>query len=271
MSVDYYTYAWTKDPIVAGFIAESGTASNTGGPQTNMSAGWYTASQKLGCGGVEAGEATLACMRNQKWEAITNVTEKRGVTPNMGAGGFGPTNDEKVVFSDYTKRRAEGKFVKAPMLVGHAKNENGFYQLIAKSRNATSTGSVNANIIGCGPGPAAAGRRAQGVNAWRYVYTGEYPNQDIGIPGAWHGSEIGLVFGTTEFSSRRPDIPEEVKLSEKMRNIWTNFAKDPVNGLVKMGFPLYDPAAPTVIRIGAPNSSEIAYEPRAQFDTICSK
>jgi cholinesterase len=113
MSVDYYTFAWTKDPIVAGYIAESGTASNTGGPQTNISAGWYAASQKLGCGGVEAGEATLACMRKQKWEAITNAIEKRGVTPNMGPGGFGPTNDEKIVFSNYTKLRAEGKFVKA--------------------------------------------------------------------------------------------------------------------------------------------------------------
>jgi cholinesterase len=126
------------------------------------------------------------------------------------------------------------------MLVGSAINENGFYQLIAKSKNATSNGAFNANVIGCGPGPAAASRRAQGVNAWRYVYTGEYPNSDIGIPGAYHGSEIGLVFGTTEYNSRRPDIPEEVEMSKKMRNIWTNFAKDPVNGLVKMGLPLYD-------------------------------
>jgi cholinesterase len=115
MSVDYYSFAWTKDPIVAGFIAESGTASNQGGPQTNitaLSAGWYSTSQKLGCGGAEAGEATLACMRKQKWEAITNAIEKRGVTPNMGAGGFGPTYDDKVVFSNYTKLRAEGKFAK---------------------------------------------------------------------------------------------------------------------------------------------------------------
>jgi cholinesterase len=72
------------------------------------------------------------------------------------------------------------------------------------------------------------------------VYAGEYPNLDIGFPGAYHGSEIGLVFGTTEFSSRRPDIPAEVEMSNKVRDIWTNFAKDPVDGLVKMGFPLYD-------------------------------
>jgi hypothetical protein len=39
-----------------------------------------------------------------------------------------------------------------------------------------------------------------------------------------HGSEIGLLFGSTEFLSRRPDIPEEVKMSEKMRKAWSDFA-----------------------------------------------
>jgi hypothetical protein len=52
-------------------------------------------------------------MRKQKWQDITNAIEKRGVTPNMGAGGFGPTTDGKVVFSDYTSRRAQGNFIKA--------------------------------------------------------------------------------------------------------------------------------------------------------------
>jgi cholinesterase len=96
-------------------------------------------------------------------------------------------------------------------------------------------------LIGCGSHPATDGRRAIGVNAWRYVYAGEWPNQDIGIPGgAWHGSEIGIVFGTTEFLSHKADTADEVKLSEKIRKAWTDFAKDPVNGLVKFGWPLYD-------------------------------
>jgi hypothetical protein len=35
----------------------------------------------------------------------------------FGAGSFGPTIDEKVIFSDYTARGLAGKFVKAPLLV----------------------------------------------------------------------------------------------------------------------------------------------------------
>jgi carboxylesterase type B len=111
-SVDLLKFAYPKDPIVKGFISESGVASNPGGSPANTSAGWWITSQKLGCGGIEAGEATLACMRSKKWQEIYNAIPKRGVLANLGAGNFGPTNDGKVVFPDYAKRRAEGNFAK---------------------------------------------------------------------------------------------------------------------------------------------------------------
>jgi cholinesterase len=111
-SVDLYAFTFAKDPIVYGLIAESGVASNPGGPPANTSAGWWMASRKLGCGGIEAGESTLACMRKQTWQDVLDSVERRGVTPNLAAGGFGPTFDNKTVFPDYAKRRAEGHFAK---------------------------------------------------------------------------------------------------------------------------------------------------------------
>lgn len=116
MSVDYYAYTWTKDPIISGIIAESGSAGNLGGTGGNLSAGWYRMSQKLGCGGVDAGAQTLTCVRTKPWQSVLGAIEKRGVTPNMGDGGFGPTVDGKVVFGDYPKRRAEGNFIKVVRL-----------------------------------------------------------------------------------------------------------------------------------------------------------
>src|ERR1700760_4310120 len=116
-SVDMYTFAWAKDPIVYGFIGESGVASNPTGPPVNTSAGWWISSKKIGCGGIEAGEATLACMRNQTWQDVLDSIERRGVTPNLSAGGFGPTKDDKIVFPDYAKRRAEGNFAKLVRLM----------------------------------------------------------------------------------------------------------------------------------------------------------
>jgi cholinesterase len=110
-SVDYYTYAWTKDPIAIGFIPQSGSASPISLGSTNISAAWYTASQNLGCGGIEKGADTLACMRGKKWEDVYDAIEKRGVTPPVN--GFSPTADNKVVFGDIAKRRREGNFIKA--------------------------------------------------------------------------------------------------------------------------------------------------------------
>ena len=73
----------------------------------------------------------------------------------------------------------------------------------------------------------------------RYRYYGVFPNQEISPKaGAYHSSEIPLLFGTTEDTGK--DTPSETKLARNMRHAWAEFAKDPVNGLVKLGWPVYN-------------------------------
>jgi cholinesterase len=149
--------------------------------------------------------------------------------------------------------------------------------------------------MGCGPHAVAAARRKAGISAWRYLYAGDWPNTDIGIRGAWHMAEIPIVFGTTEFMSHIPDTAEERKLGEQMRLAWTGFAKNPVSGLSKMGWPVYEDngefhelvaifrqvrvkhrnmyvdflIAGPVIRLGGENNSEILFDPRSEYDKTC--
>jgi hypothetical protein len=111
-SVDLYSFTWAQDPIVYGLISESGVASNPTGPPGNTSAGWWISSRSAGCGGIEAGEATLKCMQSKTWQEVTDTVPRRGVTANLSAGGFGPTIDNKVIFPDYANRRARGEFAK---------------------------------------------------------------------------------------------------------------------------------------------------------------
>jgi cholinesterase len=113
-SVDMYSFAWAKDPIVYGLISESGVASNPATPAPNSSAAWWESSRKVGCGGIEAGEATLACMRSKTWQQLTDTVPRRGVIANTG---FAPTGDSKIVFLDYLKRRSEGNFAKIVSVV----------------------------------------------------------------------------------------------------------------------------------------------------------
>jgi cholinesterase len=113
-SVDYYSFAWTKDPIVTGFIPQSGSVSagRRMGPAGNSSdpyADWYKLSEALGCGGAAAGEQTLACMRGKPASEIMGRV-------NAGKTGFGPMPDNRVVFSDYKARSEAGNFIKKVLI-----------------------------------------------------------------------------------------------------------------------------------------------------------
>jgi cholinesterase len=107
-SVDYYAYAWPKDPIVNGFIAQSGTASGAKGMGRDQPANfntWYKLSAKLGCGGAEAGEKTVACVRAKSGKEVTSAATSLSLN-------FGPRADGKVVHSDNDKRGKAGDFIK---------------------------------------------------------------------------------------------------------------------------------------------------------------
>jgi cholinesterase len=115
-SVDMYSYAWVNDPIVNAFIPESGTSAlgeTLGGNKADKSAGWYKASQKVGCGGAEAGEKTVDCMRSKPWNEVLRAIKPEGPQAALGGmGDFGPMADGKVVFNDYKARAAAGNFIK---------------------------------------------------------------------------------------------------------------------------------------------------------------
>jgi cholinesterase len=105
--VDIYSYAYTKDPIVNGFIAQSGSAGVMPGRTLSYNA-WYGVSAKLGCGGAEAGAKTVECMRGKPFAEISKASSAGGPL----GGAFGPTTDGKVVFADLVQRRQKGDFIK---------------------------------------------------------------------------------------------------------------------------------------------------------------
>jgi cholinesterase len=71
--------------------------------------------------------------------------------------------------------------------------------------------------------------------------------------GAFHGSEIPLVFGSSQYQQiyyseqakkniSFPDTPEQERLVKSMMKAWSTFAKDPDNGLEKeLKYPVYNP------------------------------
>jgi carboxylesterase type B len=186
-SVDMYSYAWTKDPIVSAINPMSGNAVNTAS-SGNKSAQWFGVSKTLGCGGEEAGAKTLDCMKTKDTQTILNAFKN---AKGLSTVQFLPTADNRVVFSDYAKRRAAGNFIKVPYLTGNTDDEAGISFAInrpsPKAPAAAPASKPNALVKrkapgqGCGPNAAAADRIKAGVPAWRYLSSMVFPNSDIGM------------------------------------------------------------------------------------------
>jgi carboxylesterase type B len=94
---------------------------------------------------------------------------------------------------------------------------------------------------------------------WRYRYFGSFPNLQIQYhpdSGAYHGSEVNVLFGTFP-PAGIPGIPDpteaEYRWGDYMRAAWAAFAKDPERGLDVLGWPRWDPAKPTLLRLGYGN------------------
>jgi len=114
VAVDYWSYAYAKDPIVSSFISQSGNALSFPLNAANLTtSNWYTVSSKLGCG---SSGNTLACMRKQDWTDITaaaaTVAASSDGSPLRSVPAFYPTVDNVTVFSNYTALSDEGKFAK---------------------------------------------------------------------------------------------------------------------------------------------------------------
>ncbi|KAH8697482.1 putative carboxylesterase [Talaromyces proteolyticus] len=279
-SVDYYSYAWTSDPIVAGFIAESGTVFS---PDTQASAAssatnWYAVSQTLGCGDASGDPASvLSCMRSKSWQDVLNAIPAASKIPGASAS-FGPTIDNIIVFSDYISRSVNGNLIKRPMMIGNNNWEPGLFQPMLAVENITLPSSTWAflmfSLFTCPTSYRALAGQVNKVPTWRYRYFGNFPNMQLSTPsenqGAWHGSEIPMVFGTDmDIQDKVARTAEEEIMSTYMRKAWTTFAKDPVNGLVQYGFPEYNANGNTLIQLAINNETSPNPTNPAQYDTGC--
>jgi cholinesterase len=184
---------------------------------------------------------------------VTSILTATTVSDPLKAvlGNFGPTTDNKVVFSNYDERAERGDFIQKPYLVGNNDYEAGLFWLfaVAAQRNFTDTEwcLFNADIFTCPTAKAAAFRQQNGVKTYRYRYYGEFLNLRItNAPnsGPWHGSEIPVIFQGAEGASGVANTPEENAISTYMQKAWADFAKYPdfAFDLPPYQYPEYDPA-----------------------------
>lgn len=78
---------------------------------------------------------------------------------------------------------------------------------------------------------------------------GVFDNSQLGPgTGAYHSSDVAMVFGATEMNTNNiKDSPEEAKLATDTMKAWATFAKDPQKGLISLGWPMYDANSKSII------------------------
>ncbi|PVH90893.1 alpha/beta-hydrolase [Periconia macrospinosa] len=259
-AVDFYSYAWTKDPIIKGLIPQSGSTGLRAYPKEKSAAAWYNVTSTLGCGDSSSNSSlVLECMRHQTTQDIQKAIPLE--TRVGGSAAFWPTVDETVVFSDYSALAAAGKFIKVPLLTGNTDNEAGFFKAIGiifgVGEPDTFWDQFNLATFVCPSATRANFSIAAHLPTWRYRYFGSFPNLQIETnPDTYHSSELSLLFDNLP-PAGIPGIPPPTEFEGQwgtyIRRAWTTFAKDPEKGLERFGWPRWNPERPTLIRLGYGN------------------
>lgn len=278
-AVDWWSYAYRKDPIAHGLISTSGNAfsfpMNTAQKQKDN---WFALSTSLGCGST--GDS-LTCMRSSNITmqaivaAVAKIPPSPGGSPVRSTPPFYPLVDNQTIFSDYLSLSSKNKFARLPYLQGHNDYEQGYYVIpaFAQGRNVTAaqTAQFLLESFVCPIAYEARQRSKARVPTWAYRYFGDWDNTRL-YPnsGAYHGSELYMILGSSEDASGIPATSAQQDTSKLFQRAIAAFAADPVNGLLKIGWPRFDPEKGSWIEIAVDNQPAVTFADPVKYDRTCS-
>ena len=272
-SVDFYSYAYTSDPIATGFISESGTAFSWGLPHqaTDAETYWFNVTATMGCGDATSNATeVLSCMRTKDYQDILDAIPGADSVQSSILGYFGPTVDNTVIFANYSARTPAS----VPLLIGNNNYEAGLFRTEFALRNVTYSDvfwdDFDIQEFTCPAGIRANASVAAKNPTWRYRYFGVFPDMEVSSEsGTWHTSEVPVIFDTVPAD---PDpTADEISIANYMRGAWATFAKDPANGLSTYGegWPTYDASKETLIRLSYNNVTGTNLALPSLYDALC--
>ncbi|KAF1995168.1 cholinesterase precursor [Amniculicola lignicola CBS 123094] len=285
-AVDYHTFAWKDDPIAAAGISHSGTSMsfNPNSPEYAQTL-WFNVSQTIGCGGPSDDAATvLACVQAAELTTVMAAAAKVPALPTiaLAQATFHPTVDNITVFSNYQELSAAGAFAKIPYMAGNTNFEAGWYKLSAYGAKINLTEDqwdlFVQRAFTCPTGYSTMYRVNQDVPTWRYRYHGDWDNLRMyngtaGLgprgSGAYHGTDISMIFGTAEDISGLTNTAAEDATSSYMMGAWAAFGRDPQNGLTSYGWPAYSVDGNTLVELALDNSPAPSFVAPSIYDSPC--
>lgn len=236
VGIGYYSYTYKDDPIVNSLIMDSGNEFidilTWDSAHNNFT---FMASQ-FGCGDLSPAEE-LSCMRQVDafdLEEFMSEYYEAGKTPLIT---FSPVVDNRTVFANYTTLAEAREIGRLPALIGS--NAQDGVTFVTYSPDGVDVGladDITQVWFFCTTYQSAKTRiSAHTGPVYRYLYAGNFTNiSPRGWMGAWHGSEMPLVFGTHSLY-RGNSSSLEYETSYAMQDAWLTFVasageRTPVEG-----------------------------------------
>lgn len=219
------------------------------GPSGDGEASWATLVKELKCNTTTAAHQH-ACVANAPAEAIRDILDHKGLS-------FTPVVDNITNGPFFNDAFYQGSMAEVPILIGTNADEGTVLTSVMPPPEQMLSG-----IFGNDTGSKELARSYYPSNAtmaelqsriltdysytcttsaiaeliahghqsvWRYFYNASFPNNEpFRGAGAWHTSEIPLIFGTYRVDNET--TASQVKLSDSMQSAWANFAKHPEDG-----------------------------------------
>lgn len=236
----------------AGAIMQSGQGS-IAKPNRQSADSWQKLAKAANC-------HDLACVRALPASRLKDIVERQALT-------FSPIYDGGATYKGsgrQDRRRSTaadpGRIARVPVLIGSNADEGGNFvygqsnvqsflskllpessaklmgTLLGTYPSDGGLGPVNRQLaavlgdfnFGCPTKVVAEESASVGIPTWRYYFDASFPNTDI-YPGsgAYHSSEISMVYGTYP---RAGATPYQAEVSRAMQKAWADFAKDPAQG-----------------------------------------
>lgn len=246
MSVYSYAFAYYDDPIISGFICDSGVSQDAASapPTTNFT---FVASQ-LGCSDQSATDE-LACMRKLPADTIENFLANYSNTQAQPALRFWPIPDNKTLPYNFTDRTRNGQGPSIPGIIGtNAQDGTPFAPYNPSGPNTTLAELARLTTFFCPSTYAIHLRQQAGLDTFSYFYAGNFSNiSPAPWLGAYHSSELPLIFGThPDFRGESTEF--EWETSRAMQEAWVAFAAAGAEGLMGTGWQEYGQLGEDVVR-----------------------